>query len=211
MADFEKKLDKNAHNDELSVTSHNKSKISDKESVFDVLFRDRALSNFSHHMSDIHRLDAPMKANKAPSSNATFTASMTNLMDLFEIKKIYLNDGLLLKSSEYFLEPEEHEGVPFPVSIRVEDLKNLISPEEILNIFQNSVLVILKGATSLVHIKTYPSRSYYGIRAMLKIQEVYEVQCLIGVTTDPTFTHEIYHDYQLRDLTFSFIQRIRIA
>jgi len=211
MADFEYKLNKNIHNDEMSIISAPKSKLSDKESLFDVVFRDRAQSNFSYHMSDINDVGLPKQKKKEVITDITFSTKMVNLMGMFELKKVYLNDGLYLQSTEFFLEADEDGGVPFPVSIRIQDLKDLMGPEEILSIFQNSVLMILKGNTSLTYIKTHPTRSYYGIKAMIRVQETYDVECLIGVTNDPTFTHEIYHDYHLSDVNFTFNQRIRIA
>lgn len=209
--DFEHKLNKDANNDELSVVSLPKSKISEKESVFDVLFRDRANSNFSFHMTDINAPKGLKTITTIHEEAAVLNSSMIEMMAMFDLKKVYLNDGLFLASSEYFLEPDEHEGVAFPLSIRIEDLKSLIEPSRILNFFQSSVLVVLKGKTSLVHIKTHPNRTFYGIKAFIKVQEAFEIQCLIGVTNDPTFTHEIFHDYQLNDVKFNFSQRIRIA
>jgi len=209
--DFEHRLNKDLNNDELSVISLPKSKISEKESVFDVLFRDRANSNFSFHMSDIHAQKNLNTMSTIHEETTIFNSSMVELMAMFDLKKVYLNDGLFLVSSEYFLEPDEHEGVAFPISIRIEDLKSHMDPNRILNFFKSSVLVVLKGKTSLVHIKTYPNRAYYGIKAHIKVQEAFQVQCLIGVTNDPTFTHEIFHDYQLNEVTFSFSYRTRIA
>lgn len=207
MEQFDKHIE-NSHDEEVSQAENDFGSVTTTLDPLLILFkRDRAESSFSYGMSELLR--SPQQSRTSNINHFDFEAS--NLMGLFEIGKLYLNDGLYAVTDEIFMENDDENDHLIPLCFRIEDLKMYVPIEKIMKILSNSTMTILKGDIKLVLIKTQPLRKIYGISCLVSVNSMLIVQCLIGVVDDPTFEHKIRQDFTFKCSAIKLSHRVNIG
>lgn len=207
MALFDKKIEDDC-DDEVSHAENDYGSVATTLDPLLRLFkRERFESTFSYGMADILRSGH----SKAPTNVSHFDFEVGNLMDFFEIGKLYLNDGLYAVTDEFFMDNDDDNDHLLPLCIRIEELKLYIPVDKILRILNNSTITVLKGEVKMVSIKTQPSRRIYGICCLVNVNSMFTVQSLIGVAEDPTFGHSIRQDFTFKCSTVKLSHRVKIG